>query len=77
MYRFYCIFFIKYTLAGKKLLAHINFSSVNDYNKNDKIIFKCFKNLRRNMSSLEFRLRKFDATRNYLLDVIKRNDLMS
>ena len=77
MYRFYCIFFIKYTLAGKKLLAHNNFSSVNDYNKNDKIIFKCFKNLRRNMSSLEFRLRKFDATRNYLLDVIKRNDLLS
>ena len=77
MYRFYCIFFIKYTLAGKKLLAHINFSSVNDYNKNDKIIFKSFKNLRRNMSSLEFRLRKFDATRNYLLDVIKRNDLLS
>ena len=77
MYRFYCIFFIKYTLAGKKLLAHINFSSVNGYNKNDKIIFKCFKNLRRNMSSLEFRLRKFDATRNYLLDVIKRNDLLS
>ena len=29
------------------------------------------------MSSLEFRLRKFDATGNYLLDVIKRNDLLS
>ena len=26
---------------------------------------------------LEFRLRKFDETRNYLLDEIKHNDLMS
>ena len=29
------------------------------------------------MSSLEFRLRKIDETRNYLLDGIKYNDLMS
>ena len=29
------------------------------------------------MSSLEFRLRKIDETRNYLLDGIKHNDLMS
>ena len=28
-------------------------------------------------SSLEFRLRKIDETRNYLLDEIKHNDLMS
>ena len=27
--------------------------------------------------SLEFRLRKIDETRNYLLDEIKRNDLIS
>ena len=29
------------------------------------------------MSSLEFRLKKIDETRNYLLDEIKHNDLMS
>ena len=29
------------------------------------------------MSSLEFRLRKIDETRHYLLDEIKNNDLMS
>ena len=29
------------------------------------------------MSSLEFRLRKIDETRNYLLVEIKHNDLMS
>ena len=28
-------------------------------------------------ASLEFRLRKIDETRNYLLDGIKYNDLMS
>ena len=28
-------------------------------------------------ASLEFRLRKIDETKNYLLDDIKRNDLMS
>ena len=28
-------------------------------------------------ASLEFRLRKFDETRNYLLDEINHNDLMS
>ena len=28
-------------------------------------------------ASLEFRLRKFDETRNYLLEEIKHNDLMS
>ena len=28
-------------------------------------------------ASLEFRLKKIDETRSYLLDEIKRNDLMS
>ena len=28
-------------------------------------------------ASLEFRFKKIDETRNYLLDEIKRNDLMS
>ena len=29
------------------------------------------------MSSIEFRLKKIDETRNYLLEEIKHNDLMS
>ena len=33
--------------------------------------------LRINMPSLEFRLKKIDETRNYLLEEIKHNDLMS
>ena len=33
--------------------------------------------LRANASSLEFRLKKIDETRNYLLDGIKHNDLIS
>ena len=33
--------------------------------------------LKTNMSSLKFRLRKLDKKRNYLLDEINHNDLMS
>ena len=60
-------------LAEKTLLDHTNLFSPNDYKKNDKIIYI----LRTNMSSLEFRLRKIDETRNYLLVEIKHIDLMS
>ena len=40
---FYCISFIKYMLAGKTLLDYTNLFSLNDYKKNDKIIYKYFK----------------------------------
>ena len=30
-------------LAGKNLLDHTNLISPNDYKKNNKIIYKCFK----------------------------------
>ena len=33
--------------------------------------------LRTNMSNLKFRLKKIDETKNYLLDEIKHNELMS
>ena len=33
--------------------------------------------LKTNISSFEFRLKTLDETRNYLLDEIKHNDLMS
>ena len=41
---FYCIAFIEYMLAGKSLLDYTNLFSPNDYKKNDKIIYKYFKN---------------------------------
>ena len=38
-----CIAFIEYMLAGKTLLDYTNLFSPNEYKKNDKIIYKCFK----------------------------------
>ena len=43
MCRFYCIAFTEYMLAGKTLLDYTNLFSPNDYKKNDKIIYKYFK----------------------------------
>ena len=40
---FYCIAFIEYMLPGKTLLGYTNLFSPNDYKKNDKIIYKYFK----------------------------------
>ena len=40
---FYCITFIESMLAGKTLLDYTNLFSPNDYTKNDKIIYKYFK----------------------------------
>ena len=52
-------------LAGKTLLVYTNSFSPNDYKKNGK---KYISILRTNMSSLEFRLKTIDETRNTLLD---------
>ena len=43
MCEFYCMAFIEYMLAGKTLLDYTNLFSPNDYKKNDKIIYKYFK----------------------------------
>ena len=43
MCEFYCIVFIEYILAGKTLLDHSTLFSSNNYKKNDKIIYKYFK----------------------------------
>ena len=39
----YCIAFIEYMLAGKKLLDYTNLFSPNDYRKNDETMYKYFK----------------------------------
>ena len=40
---FYCTTFIEYMLAGKTLLDYANSFSPNDYEKNDKILYKYLK----------------------------------
>ena len=40
---FYRIAFIEYTVAGKTLLDYTNLFSLNDYKKNDNIMYKYFK----------------------------------
>ena len=40
---FYCIAFTEYLLSGITLLDYTNLFSPNDYKKNDKIIYKYFK----------------------------------
>ena len=62
-------------LAGKALLDCTYLFSQNDYKKNEKRIYKYFKE--KYILSLEFRLRKLDKKRNYLLEQMKHNDLMN
>ena len=64
-------------LVGNTLLDYTNLFSPNDYKKNDKIIYKYLKINMVEDASLEFGLTKIDETRNYLLDEIKHNDLIS
>ena len=42
MCRYFFIEFIDFMLKGKSLLDYTNLFSPNDYDKNDKIILKCF-----------------------------------
>ena len=77
MYRFY---FTEHMIPGQLFLDHTNLFSPNDYQKNDKIIYKYFrdKNVKKNLT-LEFRLKKIDEVlvTNYLLKDIEDIDLIS
>ena len=75
MYGFYCIAFIKYIHVGKTLLNYTNLFSSNGYKKNGKIIYKYFKG-KKGRRRFEFRLRKIDGTKNYVLAEVK-HDLTS
>ena len=57
-------------LGGKTLLDYTNLLYPNDYKKNDKVIYKFLKTNMVEKANL-------DEPRNYLLDEIKHNDLMS
>ena len=43
IFGFYCITFIEYMLPGETLLDYINLFYPNDKEKNDKIIYRYFK----------------------------------
>ena len=59
MYRFYCIIFIEYMIAGRNLLGYTKLLFPNDYKKNDKIITRTLKtNMVKESVSLDFRLKK-------------------
>ena len=75
---FYCVTFIEYVIAGKTLSDYTNLFSPNDYQKNDKIIYKYFNDkYGRGKSKVWLLNEKIDETRSYLLNEIKHNDLMS
>ena len=63
MFGFYCIAFIEYMLSGQTLLDYTNLSSPTDYKKNDKIIYKYFKD----------KTVLFVARKNWLLLKIKNS----
>ena len=63
---FFCAAFLENILAGKTLL---------DYNEKKHISILNIKMIKE--ASLPFRLTQIDEIRNYLLDEIKHNDLIS
>ena len=69
---FYFIAFIEYIIAGKSLFDYTNLLSPNNYKKNYKIIHK-----RQTWQKKNASLDLTDETRNYLLEEIKHNELMS
>ena len=60
MYEFYCAGFIEYMLPGKTLLDYTNLFTLNDYKKNDEVIFNYFKGKygRRSKYRVEEKLKK-------------------
>ena len=60
---FYCIDFIQYMNAEKTLLDYTNLFSPNDSKKNDKIIYKYFKD---KYGKSRVQMEKIDKRRNYL-----------
>ena len=61
-------------LAGKTLLDYTNVFPLNNYKKNDKIIYKYFKD---KYVKSRIQTEKIDETINDLLEEIKHNYLMS
>ena len=65
-------------IAGKTLIDNTNLFFPNDYQDNEKIIYKYFKDkYGKRKSKPSFRFKKVDETRNCILEVIKHNGLMN
>ena len=73
---FFCAAFLENMLAGKTLLDY-NLFYLSDYKKNDKNYISILNINMIKEASLPFRLTQIDEIRNYLLDEIKHNDLIS
>ena len=71
---FYGITFIEYILVGKTLLDYINPLFLMIIKRTTRWYIGTLKT---NMVSVNFNLKKIDETRNYILEEIKHNDLMS
>ena len=67
---YYCSIFIEYMIAGKTLLGYTNLFFSNDYEKDDKIIYKY---LKEKYDKLWNYAKKIDETINYFLEEIKEN----
>ena len=67
MCQFYCIAFIEYGLAEKTLVDYTKLFFLNEYNSNDKIMYKYFKDSYNKRKTKK----KIDETTNYLLEEIK------
>ena len=77
MCEFYCVVFIEYIIAGKTLLDYTNLFSLNDYQKNDKVTYKYFKDkCDKRKYGRRLWIKKIDETRNYFSEEIQQNDLM-
>ena len=79
IYGLFCIAFIEYMIAEKTSLDYTNLHSPNDYQKNNKIINKYFKNKyhQRKRKPWPQIKEKVKQDISYLLDQRKRNDLTS
>ena len=62
MYGFFCIAFIEYMVTGKHLVDYTNSFSPS--------------NLKTNMKNVEYRFKKVNVTKKYLLGEIKYNHLI-
>ena len=71
---FCCVTFLEYMLEVKNLLDNTSLFSWNDYKKNDKIIDKYFTD---KYVKSRVQIKKTGETRNYLLEEINHNDLIS
>ena len=68
---YFCIGFVDFILKSKSLLDYTNLFSLNDYEKNDKIVLKYFpltRKLKKIYCVICSKYRKFEKPKIYLLE---------